>query len=368
MSPAEFLLSRSHTVGRALLPSDVKHMWREGHPNFGPFRVGQLVLAKNNKRGFLNENKLSANFDGPLEVIVVNDNCVTYQVKHVETGIISRAHHSKLRPFSPPPNYIRDHPYFPKYYSGSLSGPTLGGHESPDGPLPPAVGCSRVFPVSDRETSDSSSEVSSGESDDKSVLAGTERESSLPPSLPPKNASLCRGCEFESKRDLLLSRSWPTLNSVLVDLGIFDLESSPVTTSHTGNMVDWTDTESGTFELPSIESQSMIDESKDDSCHSESGNIQLPAINAQAMQMCSSETCPNETENNFGGFETRDTLYCPSARLVELLKYKTNNYRITPDVGQRKLRSRGPVEDLPFVQPVTLERKRYTRKRTSESE
>lgn len=75
MSPSEYIISKAHNIcsDLSLIPN-LTQKWRIGHPNFVPFRVGQLVLLKVQHKGHLAVNKLSANFRGPLKVSKVNKN------------------------------------------------------------------------------------------------------------------------------------------------------------------------------------------------------------------------------------------------------------------------------------------------------
>ena len=94
------------------MPSDIPERWREGHPSFGSFKHGQLVLRKSVFRGRETVDKFAERFEGPYSVIKVNLNGVTYMLKHNTTENIVKAHHSQLRRYCVPPAYIVRHPYW----------------------------------------------------------------------------------------------------------------------------------------------------------------------------------------------------------------------------------------------------------------
>jgi hypothetical protein len=112
-SPSDCLLREQH-VRRdgALISAKVAETWKEGHPAFGTFRLGQKVLKKAIFRGNETTNKFLERFRGPYSVSKVNGNGLTYHVKNEKTGTEERAHHSQLRIYSFPPKYLVNHPYF----------------------------------------------------------------------------------------------------------------------------------------------------------------------------------------------------------------------------------------------------------------
>jgi hypothetical protein len=86
MSPSKFLLAKSHKINAEIFQSKITGTWRLGHPRFVPFQLGQHVLMKIQHKGFLNLNKFEAHFKGPMQVVKVNDNGLTYQVIDSATG------------------------------------------------------------------------------------------------------------------------------------------------------------------------------------------------------------------------------------------------------------------------------------------
>lgn len=121
MPPSEFLLGNAHDVDVApMIPNRIKDCWKEGHPDFVPFRVGQRVLKKIVYPAKLTVNKLKPLYEGPYLVKTVHENGVTYVVERVDPDgkCLSRAvHHSQIKRYVEPPRYIKDHTYFQEFLS-----------------------------------------------------------------------------------------------------------------------------------------------------------------------------------------------------------------------------------------------------------
>ena len=110
LSPASFLLTKEHPVtDQPILSRETRETWLEGHPQYVPFQVYQSVLKKIPVTGRLNVHKFGPKYDGPYEVVYVNPNGVTYELKNLHTHEIVRAHHIQLKPWREPPTYIVDH-------------------------------------------------------------------------------------------------------------------------------------------------------------------------------------------------------------------------------------------------------------------
>ena len=91
MSPSQFLLTKSHKSDSNLpIRADIPKLWKDGHPSFAPYWVGQKVLKKVIKKGNLLSNKLSPRYDGPYEVVSANQNQVTYTIKRISNGQIKK--------------------------------------------------------------------------------------------------------------------------------------------------------------------------------------------------------------------------------------------------------------------------------------
>ena len=112
-SPMEFLLATSHVVtsGEVLPRPDVEK-WKEGHPSFGSFKVGQLVLWKNVFKGNEVKNKLRDRYKGPYSVSKVNGNGTTYEIEDSGSNGRFKAHHVQLKAYHIPPKYLTAHPSY----------------------------------------------------------------------------------------------------------------------------------------------------------------------------------------------------------------------------------------------------------------
>ena len=113
VSPSQFLLGRAHP-GRDVAPihAGIVRTWGDGHPAFRSFDVGQQVLKKAVMTSREVHLKFAERFQGPYRVVDVNPNQVTYVIEHCETGKLTRAHHSQLRRFHSPPQYLLSHPTY----------------------------------------------------------------------------------------------------------------------------------------------------------------------------------------------------------------------------------------------------------------
>lgn len=70
------------------------------------------------KIGNLTANKFAGKYKGPLTVVKVNNNGVTYQLQDHVNGSVIRAHHSDLHLYKLTPNYISRHPYYKEVTDG----------------------------------------------------------------------------------------------------------------------------------------------------------------------------------------------------------------------------------------------------------
>ena len=117
-SPADYLLGESHKGGmQAVLPNDVTDTWRPGHPNYCSFKVGQLVMKKQERPGNRVEDKLKDRFIGPYKVTRTIGNGVTYVIKDEKSGKEIRAHHTQLREWKSIPQYLQKYSKSEECYS-----------------------------------------------------------------------------------------------------------------------------------------------------------------------------------------------------------------------------------------------------------
>ena len=116
MSPSSCLLTVAHDFRvQPLLPADVQEVWKEGHPRFTPFVVGQRVLYRKHRSGNLTVNKLTPLFVGPFVVARVRENRVTYIIRQncVDGRVLERpVHYKQIKAYREPPGYLREHPCY----------------------------------------------------------------------------------------------------------------------------------------------------------------------------------------------------------------------------------------------------------------
>ena len=102
MSPSDCLLAKAHDLNVPFIgDEDLVVNWREGHPNFCPFKCGQKVLKKVIKIANKLQYKLGQKFEGPFTINKVDSNKLTYELVKTSEGEISivKAHYKQLRPF-----------------------------------------------------------------------------------------------------------------------------------------------------------------------------------------------------------------------------------------------------------------------------
>ena len=116
MSPSACLLTEAHEVPQApVLPADVQDVWKEGHPRFVPFSVGQKVLYRVHQPGNLTDNKLKPRYTGPFVVTQARENRVTYVIRRDLQGgnfVTRSVHYRQLKTYHEPPAYLAEHPCF----------------------------------------------------------------------------------------------------------------------------------------------------------------------------------------------------------------------------------------------------------------
>ena len=74
----------------------VKETWKEGHPKFAPFRVGELVWKKVQLLGNLASNNMSEHYEGPFKIRKIYSNGLTY-ILCDDAGVEWRALYTQLR-------------------------------------------------------------------------------------------------------------------------------------------------------------------------------------------------------------------------------------------------------------------------------
>ena len=113
-SPADYLMKLSHDPSNQIPVDDetVKY-WREGHPSFKSFDIGQKVMKEIEKLGNKSSNKLLPKYDGPYIICKVQSNGSSYEIKKIGTTKIIKCNHKKLRVFNELPESMKK--FLPEY-------------------------------------------------------------------------------------------------------------------------------------------------------------------------------------------------------------------------------------------------------------
>lgn len=108
-TPADYLMKVSHDPSREILvDKETTEQWREGHPNFKPFIIGQKVIKEIARIGNRTEYKLMPKYEGPFIIKKVQTNGVSYEIiREGEEQKLTKCNHRKLRPFHEIPEAIR---------------------------------------------------------------------------------------------------------------------------------------------------------------------------------------------------------------------------------------------------------------------
>ena len=109
MSPSQMILTKSHlTSPRFPVGEDVLESWREGNPNFCPFKINQKVLRKIPVVGNQLRDKLSMKFEGPFTVTKVQSNKISYEIREDENpNRLLKVNHRQIKPWYEAPSWIK---------------------------------------------------------------------------------------------------------------------------------------------------------------------------------------------------------------------------------------------------------------------
>ena len=111
MTPVEAIMTKKHAIkGELIKAVAVKEQWREGHPKFASFKVGDAVMVKETLQGHRVGNKFAKRFRGPYKIQAVNSNGVSYVIEGDDGK--RRVHHRQLVAFRQPPDYLKGYPDF----------------------------------------------------------------------------------------------------------------------------------------------------------------------------------------------------------------------------------------------------------------
>ena len=345
-TPADCLLKNSyHDTGVPLVnvPRLQQH-WSSGHDKFKPFSVGQSCLMKIKKTGNLTIDKLTPKYRGPLKILKVNPNKITYELAEPRSGAVVRAHHNDLFLYKDVPEYIRKHPWYCDLVNRSfggrlavgtgtrvLAGVMVDSNEQD--------GCSESESLSGSLSGETEVSVVA-KSTSKASVSGEPAEASVTQHVP------CLCCEFESKReqspaDLAInSSSLSELNLVLSDSSVNDSKFcisesiSRISANH-------------------ISDSNCSNDLEYDEFWSMSSNLSLTNENSVSVVNISEPLHTNRLSEGSDVLESEAVIEEAFHRLQSSLS-RTD----TPPVEARHTRSRGPVPEIPYVQPRILERKR----------
>ena len=402
-SPSNFLLGKAHNCVSNPMVTAAAEPWRTAHPKFLQFKVNQLVLMKVQTVGNLTTNKVQPNFSGPYEVTHVNSNGVTYQVEDVKSGKMVRAHHTKLRPYRQPPEYISSHPYMQRENQGHRPG-------QQDLPVSRLPGSPVEYGGYSTENTSSEEECSSREAISEIMVNSNQvKRMDCYERINPINES-CVWCDHENSREILSDSSiavserslagqaesiWENGSAINQDwLGYAERialqeqsnssleDEEAIISSHSLTCVDavvklfdWSDSEQSVDwrSLPSVESAGMVDESRE---------VQdISAVVHHSEQQVVDNSIGHQPslphDDSFHGFETAGDKNDGLEKLEKLLQISPINF---PSINAsdsddeittggdcaRMLRSQGPAPDLPWVMESQLERKKRTRNSTAE--
>ena len=107
-SPADFLMQQVHDPSAQIpVGQDTTIYWKEGHPNFRPFKIGQRVIKEIARVGNRSSNKMSPKFDGPYIVKQIQSNGLSYVIEDNKNNKMIKCNHRKLRAFHELPWSIR---------------------------------------------------------------------------------------------------------------------------------------------------------------------------------------------------------------------------------------------------------------------
>ncbi len=122
-SPNHYILTKKHKISKTIrAPKAVIQTWREGHKDFQPFKINQLVLFKVNFQGNLNINKLKQRYIGPFKIVAIDSNNLSYNIERIIDGRVEnrRAHYKSLRYWRLPGKSLRCHPKYLSIYGETL--------------------------------------------------------------------------------------------------------------------------------------------------------------------------------------------------------------------------------------------------------
>ena len=365
-SPAKYLLCHEHDITvKPSVPCDFTDTWKVGSPQFSPFSVGQMVIRKVPMQGNRNVDKFSPRFDGPHIIKLCHENGVAYELENCEDKSRLRAHYTQLREWKAPPHYLIVHPYYRKLNN--------------DGPVDPEIAVQQssndqefyAYRIAfDNSTCESSSEdtLSITEASDPEIIV---TNNVLPEMLP----NIVYSCLYDdvdggSLPVLDVSGVSPTVNSAVSDLfpsyAILDAhdETWDVSLISREDIADISESLVPSVNVAGLENamESVL----------EAADAALSSVES-FLEQCSDivQVSLIDIDNDVESAANR-TISPIRANLEELRERTLENLKSlqkrrrslipvpckkTVEVDKICTRSKGPVADLPNVQPKILERK-----------
>ena len=112
LSPSDCILRNAHnTAPQLLIDKRTLENWKEGHPNFRPFEVGDKVAKKKRFCGNRLGSKLSSRYEGPFIVQKIFNSGVSYEIAKEDDKRIMKVNHRFLKPWFDIPDYLKKYLY-----------------------------------------------------------------------------------------------------------------------------------------------------------------------------------------------------------------------------------------------------------------
>ena len=112
LSLSDCIMRNAHnTAPQLLIDKRTLENWKEGHPNFRPFEVGDKVAKKKRFCGNRLGSKLSSRYEGPFIVQKIFNSGVSYEIAKEDDKRIMKVNHRFLKPWFDIPDYLKKYLY-----------------------------------------------------------------------------------------------------------------------------------------------------------------------------------------------------------------------------------------------------------------